>query len=253
MMDSSQARPGSLLALYPLWQWLVYVPLAVVITVISATLAVPLALLVSPRLANLYIAATWGRLLTLLVPVRVEIEGWEHVDAVQSYVVVANHQSQFDVPVVYGYCGLDLRWVAKSEVGKIPFVSAGCRAIGHVFIDRSDADQARTAINRALSRLRTGTGLMFFAEGTRSRSGRLQSFKKGAFRVAIDQQLPILPVSISGTRDILSPGSVRIRPGRARIVFHPPIATDGMTLAQLEGLRQQTREAVARGLQRHPG
>jgi 1-acyl-sn-glycerol-3-phosphate acyltransferase len=81
---------------------------------------VPLALLISPRLANLYVAVPWGRILSWLVPVRVEVEGMEHVDRNQVYVVVANHQSQFDIPVVYGWIGLDLRWVAKSELSRIP-------------------------------------------------------------------------------------------------------------------------------------
>lgn len=243
----SRSQPFRLL-FYPLWQWLVYVPLAVATTLISAVLAVPVALLISPRLANLFVAARWGRILAWLVPVRVDVEGMDELDAGQSYVVVANHQSQFDIPVVYGWLGLDLRWVAKSEVSRLPFVAAGCRAIGHVFIDRADPEQAREAINRAVARLRPGTGLMFFAEGTRSRTGQLLSFKKGAFRVAIDQQLPVLPVTVIGTRDILPADSLRIRPGRVRLVVHPPLPTQGMTPDQAGQLRRRCHAAVAAAL-----
>lgn len=236
------------LRLYPLWMWLVCVPLAVLTTLICALIAVPVALLVSPRLANLHVAALWGRILTRLVPVRVELEGYDQIDPEQSYVVVANHQSQFDIPVVYGFSGLDLRWVAKAEVGRIPFVAAGCRAIGHVFIDRSRPEQARLAINRAVERLKPGTGLMFFPEGTRSRTGELLPFKKGAFRVAIDQQMPVLPVTVSGTREILPADSLRLRPGRVTLRFHPPIATEGMGVGQLGELRRRVHGIIDDGL-----
>ncbi len=236
------------LRIYPLWMWLVYVPLAAMVTLVSALIAVPLAILVSARLANLYVAVNWGRMLTRLVPVRVDIEGLERVEPDQSYVVVANHQSQLDIPVVYGYSGLDLRWIAKAEVGRIPFVAAGCRAIGHIFIDRSDPEQARAAINRAVERLKPGTGLMFFPEGTRSRSGELLPFKKGAFRVAIDQGLPVLPVTVSGTRDILPADTLRLRPGRVRIHFHEPIPTEAMKVDQVGELRRRVHGIIEAGL-----
>lgn len=246
-MPRSSSQP-TWLNLYWLYQWLIYLPLAVLATLLSALLAVPLALLISPRLANLWIAVYWGRVLAWLVPVRVQVEGLEQIDPDQSYVVVANHQSQFDIPVVYGWIGLDLRWVAKAEVGRIPFVAAGCRAIGHVFINRSDPEQARTAINRAVGRLKPGTGLMFFAEGTRSRTGELLPLKKGAFRVAIDQQLPILPVTVTGTRNILPAKSLRIRPGRARLVVHPPLETSGLSREKSGELRRRCHAAIASAL-----
>jgi len=236
------------LNLYPLYQWLVYVPLVVLATLIGALLAVPLALLVSPRLANLWVAVPWGRVLTWLVPVSVEVEGLDSIDPRQSYVVVANHQSQFDIPVIYGWIGLDLRWVAKAELSRIPFVAAGCRAIGHVFIDRSDPDQARTAINRAVGRLKPSTGLMFFAEGTRSRSGELLPFKKGAFRVALDQQLPILPVTVVDTREVLPAKSLRIRPGRVRMIVHPPVPTSGLSQRHSGELRRGVHATIASAL-----
>jgi len=248
MTTSRSTSQPAWLSLYPLYQWLVYVPLAMLITLISALLAVPLALLVSPRLANLWVAVRWGRALTRLAPVHVQIEGRDEIDPQQSYVVVANHQSQFDIPVIYGWIGLDLRWVAKAELSRIPFVAAGCRAIGHVFINRSDPEQARTAINRAVSRLEPGTGLMFFAEGTRSRTGELLAFKKGAFRVAVDQQLPVLPVTVVNTRKVLPAKSLRIRPGRVRLIVHPPLETRGLSQGHCGELRRRCHAAIAGAL-----
>ena len=249
-MTDSVRLPAPMLALYPVWQWLVFIPIAVVATLIGAVLSILISLLISPRIANLYVAVPWCHIIAFFAPVRVDVEGMEHVDRDQSYVVVANHQSQFDIPVIYGFCGLDLRWVMKAELGKVPFVAQGCRAIGHIFVNRSDPDQARTAINQAIGRLKPGTGILFFAEGTRSRSGKLLAFKKGAFRVAIDQQLPILPMTVVGTRDVLPADSLRIRPGRVRLIIHPPISTEGLKLTDLRRLSDQVRLQVASGLDR---
>ncbi len=245
----SSRAPSPLLALYPLWQWLFYIPIVAVATLVGAVLSIIVSLLISQRLANLYVAVPWCHVVAWLAPVRVKVLGMEHVDPSQSYVVVANHQSQFDIPVIYGFCGLDLRWVMKAELNKVPFIASGCRAIGHIFVDRGDADQARTAINKAVARLRPGTGILFFAEGTRSRSGKLLNFKKGAFRVAIDQQLPVLPMTLIGTRDVLPAGSKRIQPGTVYLRIHPPIETTGMNTADLRGLLDHVREVVASGLQ----
>lgn len=245
-MTAVTASPA-LLRLYPLWKWLVFLPLSVLATVVGGILAVPVAM-ISPRAANLYIAVTWSRILTSLTPAKVIVEGAEHVQADQSYVVVSNHQSQFDIPLIYGYCGLDLRWVMKAELKHIPFVAAGCRAIGHIFVDRSDPGQARTAINQAVARLEPGTGILFFAEGTRSRTGALLPFKKGAFRVAIDRQLPVLPMTVTGTREVLPAGTFKLRPGTVRLKIHPPVSAQGMTINQADELLNIVRQRIVSGL-----
>ena len=237
-----------LLRLYPLWQWLFYMPIVALATLVGALTAVPLAVLISPRLANLYVAVPWGRVLTFFAPVRVVVEGAETLDKSRSYVLVANHQSQFDIPVIYGHCGLDLRWVMKAELRKVPFIAQGCRAIGHIFVDRSNPEQARQAVNTAVAKLKPGTGILFFPEGTRSRSGRLLDFKKGAFRVAIDQKLPVLPVTVIGSRDVMPADSLRITPGTVRLLIHPPVETVDLTLNDLRRLSDNVRTIIADGL-----
>src|SRR5690625_1742619 len=155
---TTSRTPGRafLSGLYFIYQWLVYIPLVALATLVGGIAAIIVALLISPRAANLGIGVMWGRVLAWLVPVRVDMQGLENIDPGKSYVVVANHQSQFDIPVVYGWIGLDLRWVAKAELGKIPFLGTGSRAVGHVFIDRSDPEQARAAIGRAVKKLGPG-------------------------------------------------------------------------------------------------
>jgi 1-acyl-sn-glycerol-3-phosphate acyltransferase len=236
--------------LYPFWKWLVFLPVAVLATILGGLLAIPVAM-ISPRAANLYIAVTWSRILTRMTPAKVIVEGAEHIRPGQSYVVVANHQSQFDIPLIYGYCGLDLRWVMKAELKHIPFVAAGCRAIGHIFIDRSDPGQAREAINQAVAKLEPGTGILFFAEGTRSRTGALLPFKKGAFRVAIDRQMPVLPMTVTGTREVLPTGTFNLRPGNVMLQIHPPVSVEGMTMNQADDLLSRVQQQIASGLKGH--
>lgn len=241
-----------LLALYPLWQWLVLLPAAAIFTVVGALAAIAMCAFGLQRQANLGVAARWARLIAYLTPMRVEIEGAEHIDPEQSYVVVANHQSQYDIPLIYGFCGLDLRWVMKAEIGKLPFIAQGCRAIGHIFIDRGNPEQARAAINSAVGRLPPGTGVLFFPEGTRSRSGELMKFRKGAFRVAVDRGLPVLPMTVVGTRELLVPGSFRIRPGSARLIVHPPIyPASGSPDEAVSELCTRTRSVIAAPLEAH--
>ena len=236
--------------LYAFWQWLVLVPAAVLVTVIAAPIAILISLAGHPSVANLQVAARWARIIARLTPMPVEIEGLEQLEPGRSYVVVANHLSQYDIPLIYGFCGLDLRWVMKSEIGAIPFVAQGCRAIGHIFIDRGNPEQARAAINEAVGRLPPGTGVLFFAEGTRSRSGALMPFRKGAFRVAADRGLAVVPMTVIGTREILPPGSLRIRPGRARLIVGRPIEPgSGPVDEVVHDLCLRTRETIARTLE----
>lgn len=253
----AQARPGrgsGLVRLYPLWQWLVLVPVMVVATVLAAPLVIVLCLAGFQHAANVHVAARWARLIAYLTPMRVRVEGREHVQDGQQYVVVSNHQSQYDIPLIYGFSRLDLRWVMKAEIGRIPFVAHGCRAIGHIFIDRSNPEKARAAINDAVAALPERTSILFFAEGTRSRSGELLKFRKGAFRVAVDRNLPVLPVTVVGTREVLPSDSLRIRPGATRLVFHPPIDPPGGPPDQaVQTLCRQTRAAIATTLESAPG
>ncbi|MEM7053680.1 MAG: lysophospholipid acyltransferase family protein [Pseudomonadota bacterium] len=253
-VDNETAEPKApndgLLMLYPLWQWLVLIPLAVLFTIFAAPVAIVMCLLGYKRAANRHIAANWARFIAQLTPLQITVEGLENIQPGQSYVVVSNHQSQYDIPLIYGYSGLDLRWVMKAEIGFIPFVAQGCRALGHVFIDRGDPDQARAAINLAVANLPDGTGILFFPEGTRSRSGELMKFRKGAFRVAVDRQLPILPMTVIGTRDRMASDSFRIVPGPVRLVIHPPLLPPEMTDdTAVERLRQRTRTIIASAME----
>lgn len=233
---------------YQIYAWLLFLPLVAFLTLFFSTCTVVAAWLVNPNFASRVFAVTWARVVAAITPIRVVVEGAEHAQGNRTYVVVSNHQSQYDILVIYGWLKLDLKWVMKKELRKIPAIGIGCEKAGHIFIERRNPKQAAEAINQALARLGEGVGLLFFPEGTRSPDGRLLPFKKGAFRTAIDQQIPLLPVTVVGTRDILPARSLRLYPGTARMVIHPAVETQGLGVDDVDKLIARTRDIIASAL-----
>lgn len=232
-------------ALLGIYKWVVLVPVVGFSTALIGSFCLLLCLVVPPATAGRWCGRTWAKLNAFASLMRVTVAGAQNIDAGRSYVVVANHQSQLDILVVYGWLGLDFRWVMKQELRKVPVLGVCCEKLGHIFIDRSDSTAAIAAINRAQKSLPGGTSIFFFPEGTRSRDGNLLPFKKGAFRMAAGLEMPILPVSIAGTHQILPADTLRLRPGRARMVIHPPIETAGHGTRQVPELMRQARETIA--------
>ena len=231
--------------LYQVYAWLFLIPFAALWSLLCGWLAVVVAVLVSQRAASTKVGGMWARVIGWLTPMFVTIEGGENIDPEATYVVVCNHASQYDILLVYGWLDLDLRWVMKKELRKIPGIGIGCEKVGHILVDRSRPEEAKRTINEALQRIGNGVGILFFPEGTRSRDGRLLPFKKGAFRIAKDQGLPVLPLTLVGTHDIMPAKSLFVRPGRARIVIHPPIDP---TELHVTDVMRQSRAAIESAL-----
>jgi 1-acyl-sn-glycerol-3-phosphate acyltransferase len=229
---------------YQLYVWLVFIPLLVLFSLLFGALTAIFATLVNPHFASRVFGVTWARWLAHLTPMFVTVSGAENTEGRRSYVVVSNHQSMYDIFVLYGWLDLDMKWVMKKELRKLPGIGIGCEKAGHIFIDRKNPKSARKALEDALKRLGDGIGILFFPEGTRSTSGHLLPFKKGAFRAAIEQQLPILPVTIVGTRDILPNHTVALFPGKARLIIHPCIETEGLDTSSLDELMEKSRKAI---------
>ena len=227
--------------LYQLYAWLIFFPLVILLTFLFSTLTVIFATLVSPHWASRVFAVNWARTLAWLTPVRVTVEGGENAQREKSYIVVSNHQSQYDILLLYGWLQLDMKWVMKKELRKIPGIGIGCEKAGHIFVDRSKPKQAARAIKEALERMGKGIGILFFPEGTRSLDGRLLPFKRGAFRLSVDQDLPILPVTLVGTRNVLPAKSILLFPGAIRMVIHPAIDPAGKSADEL---MEATRGAI---------
>ena len=234
--------------LYQPYKYLVYAPVVGVVTAVLSISALLLSFLVSSRTASRLSAVPWARILGTLAPMKVTVEGRENIDPEQSYVLASNHQSQFDIFLLYGWLGIDFKWVMKQELRTVPGVGMACDRLGHIFIDRSDHASAMASLEAAKQKIVNGTSVMFFPEGTRSRDGKLKRFKKGAFRMAIDLELPILPLTVTGTRDVLPADTSDLMPGSASLIIHPPLSVEGKTVEDCPALSDQVREIIASAL-----
>jgi len=232
--------------LYFPWAWLVFMPVMALATLVFGSLSFLLTF-VSVPLAH-RIPPIWGWILCRANFVFVKVKGRENVRPGQSYVVMSNHQSHFDVPVLSAYLGMQYRWVAKKELESVPVMGPACKALGHIFIDRKNRESAIASLNAARPRLVNGVSVLFFPEGTRSRDGRMKEFKKGGFVMALDLGLPILPVSVSGTHRVLPGKSLKLLPGCATVTIHPAIDVAGKTLDDRDLLMEATRRAIGAGL-----
>ena len=190
----------------------------------------------------------WSRVICGLGLVRVRIVGEENYDPKQSYIFIANHQSILDIFLIYGWLDSRFKWIMKQEIRKIPLVGKACEAAGHIFIDRSNALKAKHSIEKAEERLRNGSSVVIFPEGSRTRTGIIGKFKRGAFSIAADLHLPVVPITIRGAFDALPPRSVYIKPGKMEMVIHKPIDTTHLTHDNLNEFIAQTHDIIAHEL-----
>ncbi len=216
-------------------------------TTVSMGIAAVAMTKISPRLA-FHFGTAWAWMMCKVNWNRVRVHGRENADPSQSYVIMMNHQSQFDILAFYGHYGQQFRWVMKEELRKVPGIGWYTSAGGHVFIDRSDRAKAIASLKAAKPLLDGGISVVFFPEGTRSKDGRMRPFKKGGFMTALQMDLPILPVSISGSRHVLPASGYRSLPGPIDITFQPPIDTSHYTEDTVLDLMADTRAAIASGL-----
>lgn len=232
---------------YQPYKWLVLLPLVAVSTLFFSFLAIGLSVVAGQRAGGMS-GVWWARFLCLITPMRVKAGGLENIDRKQSYIIVANHQSFYDVIAIFSRIGMDIKFVMKKELRKVPGMGVACEKLGYIYVDRADSAGARASLQEAKKRIVNGTSVLFFPEGTRSETGRLGEFKKGAFIMALDLGLPILPVTVSGTRNVLPPTSLKIFPGRARLTVHPPVDVSGYSREDMAPLIDRVKAAVQSGL-----
>lgn len=190
------------------------------------------------------IARLWGRSILVVSRIKVTVEGLSRIDPQRPYIYMPNHQSNFDIPVLLGHLTVQFRWLAKMELFKIPiFGHAMCKA-GYISIDRNNRESAIQSLEVAAEKIRNGVSVLIFPEGTRSRDGKIQPFKKGGFVMAIDSGVPIIPVIISGARSIMTKGKFRVNPGRIRMSIQQPIDTTTYSRDTKEALMQHVRRVI---------
>lgn len=246
---SRVSLPLPLQLLLYIYRWTVVVPVLVLTVIVHCTSIIILAMIGLPRFANTVVARNWARFNAFVSLMKVEVQGREKVDKNQSYVIVANHRSLVDIYVLLGFSGLDGIWVMKKELRAIPILGLAAEKLGYIIVDRSNTEADLKSLQTARSGWVKGTSIIFFAEGTRSRDSEMLPFKKGAFRMALDLKLPILPMSIHGTPEILPADTTHLFPGKVRLVIHDPIATENLDPNSIDALLEQTRSVLTKALQ----
>lgn len=187
----------------------------------------------------------WARLVLWAAGVEVTVEGAEHLSATEPQIVAANHASFFDIVAILGYLPVPVKFITKKELFAIPLYGSALRAAGHVRLDRARAREAMGVYAKAARQVvERKLTMLVFPEGTRTRTGELLPFKKGAFVLAIEAGVPIVPAYIANTFGIQPKGSIRVHPRPIRIFLAPPIPSAGLAVGDRDALAERVREAI---------
>jgi 1-acyl-sn-glycerol-3-phosphate acyltransferase len=213
----------------------------------TAILAIPvIAAGLLGRTGNLAFSLTkiWAYTMLAVSFVRTEIKNKAKIVKGQSYVIISNHQSQYDILALVTTLGIQFRWFIKKEILKVPIFGYGLYAARNIYLDRTNTAKAIESINKGMDRLPKGASVMVFAEGTRSDDGKIHEFKKGGFMAAIVRRIPILPVTVNGSRRIVPKGSLVVKPGKIQVVVGDPIDTHGYSTDTVQELIDKTRKVI---------
>jgi 1-acyl-sn-glycerol-3-phosphate acyltransferase len=228
----------------------VAIPLIYLYTIVMGTLSLAVSFFDPEGRRQHWCAQTWSRMIARTVGARVRVHGAEHLREGASYVFLSTHQSYMDIPVMLGYLPAQLRIAAKREVFMIPFLGWHMQRAGHISINRAATAEAVATLQRAAREVREGVSVFLYPEGTRSREGELQPFKKGGFKFAVQTGLPVVPVTIKGSRQVLPRDSFIFRPGNVEMYVDAPIPTRGLADEDLPALMQAVRDAMAKHFER---
>ena len=229
------------------WRTVFYlIPLVTLYTIVLGTASLVSTLVDSTGGFGHRCARAWARLILKTSGVRLRVAGLEHLDLSRSYVLAANHQSIYDIPIVFASLPLQLRIVAKDSLGRVPFLGWHLQRTGHLLVDRKHPGAG--ILKRMAHLVRAARSLIVFPEGTRSLDGAVDRFKGGIFLLAIDTGLPVVPVSIAGSRFVMRKGQLMVSPGEVTITVHAPLATAGIAREHAREFAERVREVVRRGV-----
>lgn len=214
--------------LYCLYQLFIAVPLLLLTTILTALVTSLGCLLGNGHFWGYYPAKIWGMLFIRILLLPIKVSGRENIDKKTSYVFVANHQGAFDIFIVLGFLGRNFKWMLKQSLRHAPLIGRACYDAGYIFVDKSGPKKIKATIDRARTILQGGTSLVVFPEGSRSYTGKMIPFKKGAFQLADQLQMPVVPVTITGSFEVY-PRTHKgfVRYNKLSLTIHKPIYPQG--------------------------
>jgi len=213
-----------LTAVYRLYLLLIAAPLVVVTTVLTGAMTMAGSMTDGGRLWGYWPAHVWARVCLALTLVRVKVTGRDNISPSTSYVFVANHQGAYDIFAIYGYLNHNFKWMMKKGLRKFPVIGAACAAAGHIFVDNSSPTAVRRTMEHAERTLKDGMSLVVFPEGSRTFTGKMGQFHKGAYQLSLEFGLPVVPVTIDGAFRVMPRTTFIPRWGTIKVTIHPPIA-----------------------------
>ena len=222
--------------------WIIIILLSIVL----GTLSVLARLIDSSNNLSHRVSSLWGHWLCLLNGIRVDIEGLEHISQDHAQIFVANHQGFFDIFALNGFLPVQLRWVAKSSLFKIPFVGWSMAVSGYIPVERGNRKKSYQAFLATIEQLKVGNSIVIFPEGTRSTDGTIGPFKKGGPLLSVRSGAPLVPVTLLGTGNIIKKGSGIIKPGRIQIIISPPISSDAVKEDKEENVLRTLRGIICK-------
>lgn len=233
--------------LFTVYQWLIAGPIILVITILTALTTIIGSLLGFKGFSGYWPPHIWSWCICRLWFVRVKVKGRENIQKGQSYVFVANHQGAFDIWAISGFLGHNFKWLMKKSLEKLPLVGFACKRAGYVFVDDSSLGGIKNTIEEAEKTLRNGMSVVIFPEGSRSWDGRLTPFKRGAFMLAAEFKLPVVPITIDGSFKVMPRITYNVTPGKITLTIHKPIYP-GPRGFNTKQLMKQCREDIESAL-----
>ncbi len=234
-------------AIYLVYFFIVAAPLMLVTTILAALLVIIGSLVGAGSAMGYYPPKVWAKVMCWLTIVRVTVKGRENINHATSYMFVANHQGAYDIFAIYGWLGHNFKWMMKKSLRKIPMVGYACEKSGHIMVDKSSPAAVRRTVEAAKNTLRGGMSIVVFPEGARTMTGKVGPFKKGAYQLALEFGLPMVPITIDGAFDVFPRMAKLPRPGHIKVTIHKPVEAP-LTEEQRQRAIDLTREAIISGL-----
>ena len=208
---------------YRIYQWLIAAPIFIVATFITALTTSLGSLLLNGHFWGYWPPHYWCKFTCWLLFIKVKVVGRENINKDTSYIFVANHQGAFDIFTIYGFLNHNFKWLMKKRLEKIFMVGPACRRAGHIFVDDTKLAAIRKTIEQAEDTLKDGMSLVIFPEGSRTWDGKMIPFKRGAFMLASEFNLPVVPVTITGSYERMPRFTYNVTPGTITLTIHKPI------------------------------
>ncbi len=236
-----------MLILYRIYQFCFAFPLLLVLTIVTALVTGFGSIIFRGTWWGYYPPHLWSRAFCILSLVKVRIHGRENITENRSYVFIANHQGAYDIFAIYGYLGHRFKWMMKKSLEKMPFIGFACRCAGQIFVDNSSSAAVLRTMHEAESQLRDGISLVVFPEGSRTYTGKMGRFNRGAYQLSREFSMPLVPVTIDGAFEVLPRTAILPRYGTINLIIHRPVPAPETDAAMAEVMKK-TFDTIKSGL-----